>query len=268
MEEIIQSLMMYTYGYDKNNVNVDNILFKKEDQIIRDCSIPDEIFDTENITLIDRFTKHTIHIPQEDNVVIKKKKIITPILEFIIKDKDCLFWTFYIMINGIEKYSCIEMKNMVCEKKEKLYLVDNVIQKNAVFLRDNKIRITKHIVQNLAYEEKINFQTFQVLCLLHNLSFIIKYKRCFYQYKCPNVSQEKDVVVIELREGKKFRVLVLNLDKTLDYDTFINENVDVSLAIGFTCYYKWTGIKKKIPKSFVTYTDEINILGSFFQSNT
>jgi hypothetical protein len=144
-------------------------------------------------------------------------------------------------------------------------LVDNVIHKNIQFLKENKIRITKHVIQDLAYETKINFQTFQVLCLLHNLSFIIKYKNCYYEYRSPTNSQP---IIIELRENKKCKVLVLNLDKNINYDEFIENNVDVSLAIGFTCYYKWTGIKKKLSKSFVPYTDEINALGSFFQSNT
>jgi SAM-dependent methyltransferase len=113
--------------------------------------------------------------------------------------------------------------------------------------------------------KKINFQTFQVLCLLHNLSFIIKYKNCYYEYKSPSNSQP---IILELRENKKHKVLVLNLDKNLNYDDFLKDNIDVSLAIGFTCYYKWTGIKKKISKPFLAYTDEINTLGSFFQSNT
>jgi hypothetical protein len=104
-----------------------------------------------------------------------------------------------------------------------------------------------------------------VLCLLHNLSFIIKYKNCYYEYKSPSNSQH---IILELRENKKHKVLVLNLDKNLNYDDFLKDNVDVSLAIGFTCYYKWTGIKKKISKSFVSYTDEINTLGSFFETNT
>jgi len=253
MEELIQSAMIYTYGYNCKRINVDNILLERENPIIYECSIPDEIFDTENFTLIDRVLK------QNEDIVVRKQ--IKPIVEFIINDKDCLFWTFYIMVNGIENYSQIGIKNIVCEKKEKLSLVDNVIQKNVSFLKENKIRITKHIIQDLAYEKKINFQTFQVLCLLHNLSFIIKYKKCYYEYKSPSNSQP---IILELRENKKHRVLVLNLDKNLNYDDFLKDNVDVSLAIGFTCYYKWTGIKKKIPKSFVSYTDEINTLGSFF----
>jgi hypothetical protein len=249
MEELIQSAMIYTYGYNCKRINVDNIILEREKPIIYECSIPDEIFDTENFTLIDR--------------VVRKR--IKPIVEFIINDKDCLFWTFYIMVNGIENYSQIGVKNIVCEKKEKLSLVDNVIHKNVSFLKENKIRITKHIIQDLAYEKKINFQTFQVLCLLHNLSFIIKYKNCYYEYKSPSNSQP---IILELRENKKHKVLVLNLDKNLNYDDFLKDNVDVSLAIGFTCYYKWTGIKKKIPKSFVSYTYEINTLGSFFETNT
>jgi hypothetical protein len=262
MEDLIQSTMMYTYGYNCKRINVDNILLEREKPTIYECSIPDEIFDTENFTLIDKVVNNTTLSTQED-IVIRKR--IKPIVEFIINDKDCLFWTFYIMVNGLENYSQVGVKNIVCEKKEKLSLVDNVIHKNIPFLKENKIRITKHIIQDLAYEKKINFQTFQVLCLLHNLSFIIKYKRCYYEYKSPSNSQP---IIIELRENKKHNVLALNLDKNVNYDEFINDNTDVSLAIGFTCYYKWTGIKKKIPKSFVSYTDEINILGSFFQSNT
>jgi hypothetical protein len=257
MEELIQSTMIYTYGYNCKRINVDNILLEKEKPTIYECSIPDEIFDTENFTLIDRNKVNS------ENVVIRKR--IKPIVEFIINDKDCLFWTFYIMINGLENYSQIGVKNIVCEKKEKLSLVDNVIHKNVSFLKENKIRITKHIIQDLAYEKKINFQTFQVLCLLHNLSFIIKYKNCYYEYKNPTNSQP---VIIELRENKKHKVLVLNLDNNLTYDDFLKNNVDVSSAIGFTCYYKWTGIKKKIPKTFVSYTNEINTLGSFFETNT
>lgn len=257
MEELIQSTMIYTYGYNCKRINVDNILLEKEKPTIYECSIPDEIFDTENFTLIDR------NKVNNENVVIRKR--IKPIVEFIINDKDCLFWTFYIMINGLENYSQVGVKNIVCEKKEKLSLVDNVIHKNVSFLKENKIRITKHIIQDLAYEKKINFQTFQVLCLLHNLSFIIKYKNCYYEYKSPSNSQP---IIIELCENKKHNVLVLNLDKNLNYDDFLKDNIDVSLAIGFTCYYKWTGIKKKISKPFVAYTDEINTLGSFFQSNT
>ena len=257
MEEFIHSAMIYTYGYNCKRINVDNILLEREKPIIYECSIPDEIFDTENFTLIDRVLK------QNEDIVVRKR--IKPIVEFIINDKDCLFWTFYIMVNGIENYSQIGVKNIVCEKKEKLSLVDNVIHKNVSFLKENKIRITKHIIQDLAYEKKINFQTFQVLCLLHNLSFIIKYKNCYYEYKSPSNSQP---IILELRENKKHKVLVLNLDKNLNYEDFLKDNIDVSLAIGFTCYYKWTGIKKKIPKSFVSYTHEINTLGSFFESNT
>ena len=146
MEELIQSTMIYTYGYNCKRINVDNILLEKEKPTIYECSIPDEIFDTENFTLIDRVNKKPIQ--QEDNIVVKRR--IKPIVEFIINDKDCLFWTFYIMINGLETYSQIGVKNIVCEKKEKLSLVDNVIHKNVSFLKENKIRITKHIIQDLA----------------------------------------------------------------------------------------------------------------------
>ena len=254
MNELIQSCITYTYGYNDKKVNGENILIEKERPFIYECSIPDEIFDTENFTLIDRI----------QTVKPTRVQRIKPIVEFIINDKDCLFWTFYIMINGLDNYSQIGVKNVVCEKKEKLQLIDNVIHKNTAFLKENKIRITKHIIQDLAYEKKINFQTFQVLCLLHKISFIVKYKQCYYEYKNPQEESTTEPVLIELRENKSHKILVLNLDKTRNME----EWVDVSSAIGFTCYYKWSGIKKKIGKAFVKYTDEINVLGSFFESNT
>lgn len=252
MNELIQSCSTYTYGYNDKKVNGENILIEKESSFIYECSIPDEIFDTENFTLINRIQ------------TIKRPERVKPIVEFIINDKDCLFWTFYIMINGLENYSQIGVKNVVCEKKEKLQLIDNVIHKNTAFLKESKIRITKHIIQDLAYEKKINFQTFQVLCLLHKISFIVKYKQCYYEYKTPQEDTSTEPVIIELRENKSHKILVLNLDKNKNME----ECVDVSSAIGFTCYYKWGGIKKKIGRTFVKYTDEINVLGSFFQSNT
>ena len=250
MNELIQSCATYTYGYNDKKMNCENILIEKEKSFIYECSIPDEIFDTENFTLIDR--------------IRPKPERIKPIVEFIINDKDCLFWTFYIMVNGLDNYSQIGVKNVVCEKKEKLQLIDNVIHKNSTFLKESKIRITKHIIQDLAYEKKINFQTFQVLCLLHKISFIVKYKQCYYEYKNPQENTSTEPVIIELRENKSYKILVLNLDKNKNME----ECVDVSSAIGFTCYYKWSGIKKKIGKTFAKYTDEINVLGSFFQSNT
>jgi hypothetical protein len=211
--------------------------------IYTECSIPDEIFDTENYTLIDKIPKQ---------VIVKSQRIY-------VKERDILFWTFYLLHNGIDDFNQIGAKNIVNEKKEKLDIIDNVIHKNINLLKEYKIRITKHVIQNLAYDPKINFQTFQVLCILHKISFIIKYKKCFYECKLPDTSVNSLPVIIEVHKNKQTH---LSFDKTITYtQEFINENINITSCLGFTCYCKWTGVKKKVPKKMVLYAEEIQTIG-------
>jgi hypothetical protein len=234
----------YTYGYT-SSINYENLYIEKTPFIYTECSIPDEIFDTENYTLIDKIPKQ---------VVVKSQRIY-------IKERDYLFWTFYVLHNGVDEFNQIGTKNIVNEKKEKLYIIDNVIHKNTNLLKEYKIRITKHIIENLAYDSKINFQTFQVLCILHKISFIIKYKKCFYECKLPDTSVIVLPIIIEVHKNKNNRIY-LSFDKTINYSQeFINDNINISSCLGFTCYCKWTGVKKKAPKKMLLYTDEIQTIG-------
>ena len=121
MQDIIDSVKIYNYGFCET-INKSNVFIKKVHSVYYDCSIPDEIFDTENYTLIDKILNIPEPCPSCPLVSIRKRR-------FTVNDKDSLFWTFYILLNGLEMYSEIGVKNLICEKKEKLYIVDNVVQK-------------------------------------------------------------------------------------------------------------------------------------------
>lgn len=244
MQEIIDSIKEYNYGYCEY-INKINLVEIKSQSRYYECSVPDEIFDTENYTLIDK--------------TLKIKKLIRP---FMVKERDNLFWTFYILNNGIEMYTELGVKNLIVEKKEKLSLIDNVIQKNIQLLKDYKIRITKGIIQSLAYDKNISFQTFQVLCILHNITFIIQYKKCYYECKHPKTELNSVPFICILNESNELSIC---FDKDSNkIDEFRNENIDITSIIGFSCYYTWKGMKKKIPKSFSEYTHEINALNNLF----
>ena len=253
MQDIIDSVKIYNYGFCET-INKSNVFIKKAHSVYYDCSIPDEIFDTENYTLIDKILNIPEPCPSCPLVSIRKRR-------FTVNDKDSLFWTFYILLNGLEMYSEIGVKNLICEKKEKLYIVDNVVQKNTQLLKNYKIRITKNIIQNLAYDKNISFQTFQVLCILHNMTFIIQYKKCYYECKHPDsdITPSPHICVLN-KKGE----LSIAFDDNSNMDEYRNEHVDITSAIGFTCYYTWKGIKKKIPKSFLEYTEEITTISDLF----
>ena len=259
MQEIIDNVKLYTYGYCEY-VNNHNIFIKKIPTMYYECSIPDEIFDTENYTLIDK----NAHIPSHKQESDAKRVVNNTVHHaryFRVNERDKLFWTFYIFSNGLEMYSEMGMKNLICEKKEKMELIDNVVRKNIEVLKRYKIRITKSIIENLAYGKNISFQTFQVLCILHEITFIIQYKKCYYECIHPNPDITPTPYICTLNEKGDLSIL---FDKECNIDKFRNENTNISSAIGFTCYYTWKGIKKKIPKSFSEYTAEITALSDLF----
>ena len=95
MQEIIDSIKLYNYGYCEY-INKNNVVEIKSQSRYYECSVPDEIFDTENYTLIDKTLK------------IEKR-----IHSFMVKERDNLFWIFYILNNGIDMYTDLGVKNLI-----------------------------------------------------------------------------------------------------------------------------------------------------------
>ena len=111
MQEIIDNVKLYTYGYCEY-VNNHNIFIKKIPTMYYECSIPDEIFDTENYTLIDK----NAHIPSHKQESDAKRVVNNTVHHaryFRVNERDKLFWTFYIFSNGLEMYSEMGMKNLI-----------------------------------------------------------------------------------------------------------------------------------------------------------
>lgn len=99
---------------------------------------------------------------------------------FYPKDKDQLFWCFFIIQNGFEKYEYPDATSFVNEKTIKFKLIEHM-RNNKQQLKSKKIKNIKEDVEDeLANKQTIGMKTFIALCIAHNINIMYIHKRkCF-----------------------------------------------------------------------------------------
>ena len=94
------------------------------------------------------------------------------------REKDTLFWCFYIMKNGVDDYLHIPHRNMVFEKQLKIDLIEK-LRENKTFIKMNKLGPLTHIENFLLNESSIDMKTFHALCCFENISCILSFPNFF-----------------------------------------------------------------------------------------
>jgi len=94
----------------------------------------------------------------------------------ITRDKDKLFWAFYIMQNGEDAYKYLKTK-FVTEKEIKIGAVEKMRKLPNVFKQHkmNKVRIENE----LSGDVPLTLEGFYGLCILYNVSAIFMKKNCY-----------------------------------------------------------------------------------------
>uniref|UniRef100_A0A6C0B0K5 Uncharacterized protein n=1 Tax=viral metagenome TaxID=1070528 RepID=A0A6C0B0K5_9ZZZZ len=98
---------------------------------------------------------------------------------FIPKEKDQLFWCYFIIHHGFIKYEYPGTTSFVNEKTEKFKCID-LLRLNKQQLKIKKIKNIKEDVEDeLANKQSIGMKTFIALCVASNINimYIHKYKR-------------------------------------------------------------------------------------------
>jgi hypothetical protein len=97
------------------------------------------------------------------------------------KQKDSLFWCFYILKYGFSNYE-MEINNQyfVVEKKEKFKYIE-LLRKNKDLLKLHKIKPLTQLEDDLANKDKISPKTFFALCILENINVLLVDKRKVYE---------------------------------------------------------------------------------------
>jgi len=99
---------------------------------------------------------------------------------FFPKERDQLFWCYYILVHGHSAYEMIDTHKFMVEKNEKLKCVEH-IRTNRKHLTANKIRGIDAIENMLVHENTIDIKAFIALCVASNLNIIFIHRRKSYQ---------------------------------------------------------------------------------------
>jgi hypothetical protein len=120
-------------------------------------------------------SEKSLSVSEEKKVKEKEKERF-----FYPKEKDQLFWCYFIIKNGIDKYEYPNATSFVNEKTEKFKCID-ILRNNKQQLKVKKIKNVKEDVEDdLANRQCIGMKTFIALCIAQNINIMYIHKRkCF-----------------------------------------------------------------------------------------
>lgn len=174
----------------KETTNKSNIIF----------DLQDYMFTSKNIH---RYTKNMFQMDiTPKSVTVKNTKLFPKNFEkkretmYKPKQKDSLFWCFYILKNGFSNYE-MEINNQyfVVEKNEKFKYIE-ILRKNKDLLKIHKIKPLTELEDDLANKDKISIKTFFALCILENINVLLVNKRKFYELLCTDIDDKHSINIV------------------------------------------------------------------------
>lgn len=175
----------------------------------------------------------------------KKQSFIYP------EERDSLFWCFYIIKYGMDKYMEPKSTYFINEKTTKFNLIED-IRNNKQKMKGYKIKNLKETVENdLANTPVINMKTLIACCIAHDINIFYVHNRTYYELIINDISPthvihcldspkthygyEVDATEdkIQMYRDKLFQIT--NLDKPLKAmgSYKLNELVDMCQKLGF-----------------------------------
>jgi hypothetical protein len=137
------------------------------------------------------------HNSNNSNNSNNQKNKVFPSYLLHIKDKDKLFWAFYIMIHGEDAYKYLKTK-FVAEKEikigavEKMHKISNIFKQHKL----NKVRIETE----LSGDAPLTLEGFFGLCVIYNISAIFTKKNCYCELY--GLGKDNSQHVVEEIEGE------------------------------------------------------------------
>lgn len=226
--------------------------------------LKDYMFDSKNLL---QFTKHTIKelepVKRENpriNIDNQKKKVIESVTKkeveqqvikpvakqeksidknYYLKQKDSLFWCFFILKYGLSKYEMeIGNQHFVVEKQEKFHYIETLRQ-NKELLKMHKIKPLSGIEDDLANKERISIKTFFALCIIENINILLVDKRKIYE--------------IQMNDDPVVNVVHRN---SISYEHYIEFSAE-SVAKYRETYFKVSGFEDTIKAMSAYKVDEL-----------
>jgi hypothetical protein len=110
----------------------------------------------------------------------KLKNVYKSLNVFFPREKDTLFWCFYILKFGPTKYEMLYNRNEVVSRQIKIDYVEK-IRKEKQLVKTHKFDTFSNIENNLANENMLNIKTFLTLCVIENINVLFVNGKCYYE---------------------------------------------------------------------------------------
>ena len=220
MRSYIEEIMCdFTPNSNSNNSNNNELLLDLQRYSLIDENIKKSISNrleqesNKNISKISQNKEHFNTTKSKDND------------NFIPRQKDTLFWCFFLMKNGDVKYEITD-KNLIVEKRIKIEYVEK-IRKEKALVKTYKFATLTHIENQLVNETCIDIPTFLTLCVLENLNVFYIKKQVHYELL---MNDTNIIHVIRLLDNGKYCYELSN-NNILSVDKYRNslykmDNID------------------------------------------
>ena len=147
---------------------------------------------------------------------------------FIPKEKDQLFWCYFVMKNGFSTYEHPNTTSFENEKMIKIKSIDD-LRLHKQQLKNKNLKNIKEICEDeLVNKSQISLKTFTALCVIANMNFLyIENRKCF-----PCICEEDESINIIYKKGNYY-ICDMDISKEKMRETmknyFIVENIEKPL---------------------------------------
>jgi hypothetical protein len=140
---------------------------------------------------------HKTFVPKQSFAIVKPiNKIYIP------REKDTLFWCFFIMKHGDTHYEMLDNKNIIVEKRNKIEYIEK-IRKDKQLIKTYKFVTLTNLENNLANEDKLNIGTFLSLCVFENINVLYVKNKTYYELL---MNDESTIFIVYQLENNKYGI--------------------------------------------------------------
>jgi len=177
---------------DNNNNNKSQHFILTE---LGDCMLSQKNMDNA-LKLMLTYTKNTNRTNESNNnakasdlFFCDKKSLQTPAIidakpihtSYTPNKTDSLFWCFYIIKYGFEKYNMIDNQHFIVERNEKIAAIELLREKKDL-LKNHKIKSINTIESDLTNSSAISISTFFSLAIIYGLNVAYIKKNAYYEF--------------------------------------------------------------------------------------
>ena len=173
------------------------------------------MFTNENII---RYTNINPSLKINEKSIVNKQKISKSKTNiFVPRQKDLLFWCFYIILNGKEKY-LFNINNIFTIEKETKIAAIELLKSKKTILKEHKLRKTE-IENELLNENTITIKGLSGLCIAFDISLCVVKNRVVF-----DLNYSDSINGIICYENDKYGVYDVDVNDINDFYKDIKEN--------------------------------------------